>query len=127
MDERMKPGNGAPGDRMLSVEEVTGSTVRDLQGEDLGKLEDLVLDAESGRVAYGILTFGGFLGIGDKYFAIPWLALRPDSKEDGFVLDVDKERLRDAPRFEKQDRPPFTDPTWSASIYEYYGHAPYWL
>jgi hypothetical protein len=96
-------------------------------GENLGKLEDLMLDFDNGRVAYGVLSFGGFLGMGDKLFAIPFQALRRDSDRNAFVLDVDKEKLKKAPGFDKDNWPNTADRTWGTQVHSFYGYTPYWL
>src|SRR6202451_1685462 len=92
---------------------VIGSKVFNQQNEDLGKIEDLVIDAEAGRIAYAVLSFGGFLGMGDKFFAVPWSALKLDTENHRFVLNVTKEALKDAPGFDKDHWPTMADPTWA--------------
>ena len=80
-----------------------GSKVVNAKNEDLGKIEDVVLDAGSGRIAYAVLSFGGFLGMGDKYFAIPWNAIHFNLSEEHAVLNVDKKLLENAPGFDKDN------------------------
>ncbi len=65
--------------RVLSASTLTGDRVRNAAGEDLGKVEEIMLDVPGGRIAYAVLSFGGMLGIGDKLFAVPWSALRLDT------------------------------------------------
>jgi hypothetical protein len=105
---------------------VIGSKVVNAQNEDLGKIEDVVLDVEAGRVAYAILSFGGFLGIGDKYFAVPWEAFRFDAMDKKAILNVAKVRLENAPGFDKDNWPNMTDSAWGSQIYSHYGYRPYW-
>jgi hypothetical protein len=105
---------------------VIGSKVVNAQNEDLGKIEDLVLDAGAGRIAYAVLSFGGFLGMGEKYFAIPWNAFHFNLKENRAVLNVDKKLLENAPGFDKESWPNFADSTWGHGIYKHYGYTPYW-
>ena len=105
---------------------VIGSNVVNKHNEELGKIEDLVLDAGAGRIAYAVLSFGGFLGMGDKYFAIPWNAFHFNLKENRAVLNVDKKLLENAPGFDKDNWPNMADLTWGTSIYKHYGYAPYW-
>jgi sporulation protein YlmC with PRC-barrel domain len=112
--------------RLVSAGTVTGNPVRNLSGEDLGKIEEIMLDSASGRIAYAVLSFGGFLGMGDKLFAVPWVALSLNDDQDGFVLNVDPEVLEDAPGFDKDDWPDFADPTWGRSIHAHYNATPYW-
>jgi hypothetical protein len=85
-----------------------------------------MIDVPSGRVAYAVLSSGGFLGIGDKLFAIPWQALTLDTDNECFVLDVDKERLENAPGFDKDHWPSMADQRWASDLHTYYGTRPYW-
>jgi sporulation protein YlmC with PRC-barrel domain len=112
--------------RVLSASTLQGDGVRNAAGEDLGKIEEFMIDLETGRVAYAVLSFGGFLGMGNKLFALPWDALDLDTDEHKFVLNVDKEVLKKAPGFDKDNWPDFTDRSWGAGIYKYYGRRPYW-
>lgn len=111
---------------VLAADTLTGDKVVNLQNEDLGKIEHLMIDLASGRVAYAVLSFGGFLGMGDKLFAIPWNALTVDTVEKRFVLNADKELLKRAPGFDKNNWPDMTDRTWGVGVYSYYGAKPYW-
>jgi len=112
--------------RVLSAETLTGDRVRNTVGEDLGKIEEIMIDIPGGRVAYAVLSFGGFLGMGDKLFAVPWDALTVDEEEHEFILNVDKATLEQAPGFDKDNWPDMADPTWGSEIYSYYGSTPYW-
>jgi len=112
--------------RILSSSTVVGDKVRNLGGEDLGKIEDIMLDVNESRIAYAVLSFGGFLGMGDKLFAIPWEALSVDTEEKCFVLDVPKARLEDAPGFDKDNWPNMADRSWGSEIHAHYGRQPYW-
>lgn len=112
--------------RVLSATSVIGDRVRNSAGENLGKIEEVMLDLHAGRIAYAVLSFGGFLGLGDKLFAIPWQALRLDAENECFVLDVDKEVLKNAPGFDKNNWPEVSDPGWGAEVYAHYGYEPYW-
>ena len=105
---------------------VIGSKVVNAQDEDLGKIEDLVLDAGAGRIAYAVLSFGGFLGMGDKYFAIPWNVFRFNLSEKHAVLNLDKKLLQNAPGFDKDNWPNMADSNWRTRIYQHYGYTPYW-
>ena len=105
----------------LSATSTIGTTVRNRQGETLGDIKDLVLDFSTGRVRYAVLDFGGFLGIGDKYFAVPLEAFRTDTESEKLVLDVDKARLENAPGFDKTDWPTTANDTFDQSVYEFYG------
>jgi len=112
--------------RVLSSSTLSGDPVRNVQGEDLGKIEDFMIDLESGRIAYAVLSFGGVLGIGDKLFAVPWKAMTVDTDRHCFVLNVPKERLKDAPGFDKNNWPDITNIEWGTQVNSFYGTKPYW-
>lgn len=81
---------------------------------------------KSGRIAYAVLSFGGFLGMGNKLFAIPWSALTLDADEKRFILNVAKERLDNAPGFDQDHWPSMADASWARQLHEYYDVRPYW-
>jgi len=110
----------------LSATTLIGDRVVNPRGEDLGKIEDLMIDPELGRVGYAVLSFGGFLGMGDKLFAVPMQALKLSREDKKFVLDVDKDRLKNAPGFDKNHWPDMSDRAFGSTVYSYYGTKPYW-
>ncbi len=107
---------------VMSASTLSGDSVVNSRGEDLGKIEEIMIHVPSGKIAYAVLSFGGFLGLGDKLFAIPWEALKLDEDNHRFVLDLDKEKLERAPGFDKDRWPDMADPTWSSEIYRYFGY-----
>ncbi|MCC4770195.1 hypothetical protein FXV91_08295 [Methanosarcina sp. DH2] len=109
----------------LSATTIKGDKVVNTSGEDLGKIEELMIDLRDGRIAYAVLSFGGFLGMGDKLFAIPWQSLRLKLHDHAFVLDIPKETLEKAEGFDK-DNWPVTSHEWLSRTYTYYGYEPYW-
>lgn len=111
---------------VLSAGTLTGDPVVNDAGENLGKLEEIMIDLDSGRVAYVVISFGGVLGVGNKLFAIPWQALRVDTENKEIVLNVSKETLEQAPGFDKDHWPETSDQTWLGDVYRYYGYEPYW-
>jgi osmotically-inducible protein OsmY/sporulation protein YlmC with PRC-barrel domain len=94
--------------------------VRNNAGENLGKLEDLVIDPDTGTIRYGVLSFGGILGMGDRLFAIPWSALSISPPHDYLLLNVHKRRLETAPGFDRGHWPDMGDPAWQQHIHDYY-------
>ena len=114
------------GPTTLSASTLTGDKVRNQAGDKLGHLEEIVIDLETGRVAYAVLASGGFLGLGDKYFAVPWDMLTVDTDSHEVVVDVDKEVLQKAPGFDKDNWPDAYDRGWMGDMYRYYGAEPYW-
>jgi len=108
-----------------SVSALGGVKVINKADEKLGKIEDFMVDLATGRIAYAVLSFGGFLGIGNKLFAIPINALKLDLDKESFILDVDKERLENAPGFDTSDWPDMADPEWGTKVHSFYGVVPY--
>jgi hypothetical protein len=105
---------------------MAGDRVTNPANEDLGKIEDIMIDLETGSVAYAVLSFGGFLGMGDKLFAVPWSALELDINRHEFILDIEKSELEEAPGFDKDNWPNFADEAFGSKIHTYYGQVPYW-
>jgi hypothetical protein len=85
-----------------------------------------MIDLSSGRVAYAVLSFGGFLSMGNKLFAVPWNAFTIDTGQEEFLLNTPKEKLENAPGFDKDNWPDTADRTWGAGVHSHYGVAPYW-
>jgi sporulation protein YlmC with PRC-barrel domain len=115
-----------PGPKVMAADTLEGDEIVDPSGEKLGTLEHIMVDVPSGRVAYGVLSFGGFMGMGDKLFAIPWRALSIDPENHRFVLNASKETLKDAPGFDKDRWPSMADERWATQVHAYYHVTPYW-
>ena len=115
-----------PGPDVMASSTLEGDNVVNRFDQDLGKIKEIMLDVRSGRIAYAVLSSGGFLGMGDKLFAIPWSALTLDVGRKCFVLDVDADRLKAAPGFDKDHWPTMADPTWAREVHAYYGQRAYW-
>ena len=115
-----------PGPRVMAAGTLEGDDVVNSAGEKLGTLDDIMLDVPTGRIAYAVLASGGFLGMGEKLFAIPWRALTLDPDNKSFVLDVSKEQLSQAPGFDKDHWPSMADETWARTVHTYYRARPYW-
>jgi len=112
--------------KVLSASTINHTGVENPQGEDLGRIEELMIDLNSGRIAYAVLSFGGFLGMGDKFFAIPWEVLKVDTDREKVILDVEKDLLKYAPGFDKDNWPDTSEHAWLVDVYNYYGSRPYW-
>ena len=105
-----------------------GGEVVNQQGENMGQIHELVIDARDGRLAYAVLSLGGLLGRGNKLFAIPWCTLEFSNAGNKCVLKVDKQRLEIAPGFDKDaEWPNFADRIWGDRLYKCYGCEPYWM
>lgn len=114
-----------PGPEIMGAETLVGNDVYNQEGEDLGDIKEIMLDMHNGKVGYAVLSFGGFLGMGEKFFAVPWDALTLDTNNKRFVLNVEKDRLKDAPGFDMDHWPNMADETWAKKIHSYYGTKPY--
>lgn len=108
------------GSRVLSASTLSGDDVYDPRGEKLGSIKELMLDIENGKVCYAVLSFGGFLSLGEKLFAVPWNALKVDTENKRFIMDTTEERMKNAPGFDSDHWPNMADTSWEKSIYSYY-------
>ena len=115
-----------PGPQVMAADTLQGDDVVNNQGENLGEIEDIMLDVPTGRIAYAVMSFGGVLGMGEKLFAVPWNALTMDADRECFVLDIDKERLKNAPGFDKDHWPSMADTSWASQVHSFYNTQPYW-
>lgn len=114
MDNNMTP-------RVLSATSINGTNVNNTHGESIGEIKDLMIDWSSGKVEYAVLSFGGFLGMGDKLFAVPLEAFTFDSVDsEEAVIDITKESLENAPGFDKDNWPSSADHEFTKSVYNHY-------
>ena len=107
---------------ILSASSIIGDNVKNPAGEDLGKIEELMIDTKDGDVNYAVVSFGGFLGMGDKLFAVPLEAMEVDTQDECIVLNVSKEKLKDAPGFDKDNWPSTADTSWYGHVRSFYTH-----
>lgn len=117
-------GSAGPGPSLMGADTLIGDNVVNGMEEDLGDIKEIMLDMNTGQVAYAVLAFGGFLGLGEKLFAVPWQALHLDTVNKRFVLNVEKERLKTAPGFNKDSWPDMADVTWANQVHSFYGTDP---
>lgn len=113
-------GSG-PGPHLMGANTLIGNDVYNHKDEDLGDIKEIMLHVRSGKVIYAVLSFGGILGLGEKLFAVPWAALTLDTKNKRFILKVEKDTLKDAPGFDKDNWPNMADTSWTKKIHSYYG------
>ena len=106
--------------RVMGASTLNGDSVVNKAGEDVGKIDEIMIDTPTGRIAYAVLSFGGFLGMGDKLFAIPWSLLSLDESRKVFVLNVDRSTLEKAPGFDKNNWPDMTDAGYGLEIDSYW-------
>ena len=115
-----RPAPHGPGSFVMPCATLVSDVIQNRGGEELGKLEHVMLDVPSGRVAYGVLARGGVLGLGAKLFTIPWEAFTLDEQRGCLVLDIDRERLDEAPGFDHEHWPAMGDPSWASLVHEYF-------
>lgn len=100
-----------PGPEVMGADTLLGNDVYSQNDEDLGDIKEIMLDMRTGKVSYAVLSYGGFLGVGEKLFAVPWQALKLDTVNKRFILNVDSAKLDSAPGFDKDHWPNMADPT----------------
>jgi len=116
--------SAGPGPSLMGADTLLGEKVVNAYEVELGDIKEIMLDMQTGQVAYAVLAFGGFMGMGEKLFAVPWQALHLDTANKRFVLNVDKDRLKTAPGFNKDAWPDMADMQWANSIHAFYGTDP---
>lgn len=119
-----KHTSAGPGPALMGADTLLGDHVVNGAEESLGEIKEIMLDMNTGQVAYAVLAFGGFLGVGEKLFAVPWQALHLDTANHRFVLNVEKERLKTAPGFNKDAWPDMSDINWANQVHTFYGTDP---
>lgn len=110
---------------LIAASKVNGTKVYNRQGESLGSIYDVMIDKRSGQVAYAVMSFGGFLGIGDSYNPLPWSVLDYSVEQGGYVVDLDRDRLQGAPSYSARESGRWSEPGYTRSIDDYYGVTPY--
>ncbi len=110
-----------PGPALMGANTLIGNDVYNRDAQDLGDIKEFMVDMDSGKIAYAVLSYGGVLGLGDKLFAVPWAALKLDTVNKRFTLDVRKETLKEAPGFDKDHWPSMSDKTWAGGVHKFYG------
>jgi sporulation protein YlmC with PRC-barrel domain len=116
--------DSGPGPRLMGADTLMGEDVYNRMDEDLGDIKEIMLDMQTGQVAYAVLSFGGILGMGNKLFAVPFQALELDTVNKRFILDVSKERLENAPGLANDNSPDMASAEFSNTIHSYYGTTP---
>lgn len=111
---------------LISAGKVIGTSVYNTHGDLLGEIHDVMLDKRSGRIAYAVMSFGGFLGIGERYHPLPWATLKYDTRLGGYVVGVPIEQLKGAPTYAATETPAWGDRAYEVRIHEYYKTVPYW-
>lgn len=118
---RDRSDNDGPGPRLMGADTLMGEDVYNRQDEDLGDIKEIMLDMQTGQIAYAVLSFGGILGMGNKLFAVPWQALQLDTDNKRFILDCSKDKLENAPGFDKDRWPDMASPEFGTLMHDFYG------
>jgi len=111
---------------LISSEKVSGTDVYNTAGDSLGEIHDVMIDKQSGKIAYAVMSFGGFLGIGERYHPLPWVTLKYDTRQGGYVVGMTKEQLEGAPTFGSNETPAWGNREYEEKIHGYYKTQPYW-
>jgi sporulation protein YlmC with PRC-barrel domain len=106
--------------RLIAASKVNGTNVYNLVGDKLGSIYDVMLAKGSGKAEYAIMSFGGFLGMGEKFHPLPWDVLTYSPEHDGYVVDLDRDRLEGAPSYAADDASLWDDPVYTRRITDYY-------
>ena len=120
------PADAARPRSLIASDRVIGTDVRRPDGSRVGRIERLMLDKHSGRVAYAVMSFGGFLGMGEGFYTLPWPVLRFDPGQDAYVVDVTEAQLRAAPERSPEGGDPDDERAWKEHVHRHYDAAPYW-
>lgn len=112
---------------LIGSDKVEGTAVYGLNGNHIGSVERVMIDKRSGKVAYAVMSFGGFLGIGQDYYPLPWAKLDYNEALDGYQVDVTEEQVKGAPSFARDDEYDWADREHDRRISSYYGVPPYWM
>ena len=111
---------------LISNDKVEGTAVYGADGNKIGRVETVMIDKRSGRVAYAVLSFGGFLGLGAEHYPLPWSLLTFNERLGGYEVDITEDQLRGAPRY-NNDKRDWDNYESGRIVYDYYGQAPYWM
>ena len=111
---------------LISADRVEGTAIYNLRGDRLGYVQDIMLHKQSGRVAYAVVSVGGFLGIGERYHPIPWSLLSYDTARNGYVLPIERRRLEEAKSFTAEDVGD-DDSAWRQEVHAHYNAPAYWM
>jgi|SRR6516162_894664 len=112
--------------RLIASDKVEGTAVRNLSGDKVGTIERIMIDKRAGKVAYAVMSFGGFLGMGQDYVALPWHMLRYNESLDAYEMNISENQLRGAPAVAEGWDSGTVSRAWERDVHRYYGIDPYW-
>jgi len=116
-----KNTQGGPGPPLMGADTLIGNDVYNTADESLGTIKELMIEMSTGKIGYAVLSYGGFLGMGDRLFAVPWQALKLDTQNKHFILNASKDQLKNAPGFDKDHWPAMADTSWASDVHAFYG------
>ena len=111
---------------LIASDKVNGTNVYNPAGEKLGSVDDIMIDKVSGRAIYAVMSFGGFLGMGEKYHPLPWAKLKYDTQKGGYVVNLDRKLLQGAPNYDRNSEFKWT-PDYGRKVDNYYNTPSYWM
>jgi len=111
---------------LIGSDKVEGTAVYRSNGEKVGQIERLMIDKLSGKVGYAVMSFGGFMGIGEDYYPLPWSVLTFNPRLDGYEVNISEQQLRGAPKYGRHETWDWSDPARGRKVYDYYGVSPHW-
>ena len=112
---------------LIASDKVEGTEVYRPNGDHIGEIERVMIEKRSGKVAYAVMSFGGFLGMGEDYYPLPWSVLTYNERLGGYEVNISDEQLKGAPRFRRDEDRDWSDRERSRRIYDYFGATPYWM
>jgi hypothetical protein len=112
---------------LIAADKVEGTSVYNPKGDKLGSVENIMIDKRSGKVAYAVMSFGGFLGIGDRHHPLPWSVLKYDTGQGGYVVNLDKKMLEGAPSYARGEPVNLSTSDWDRRLHSYYKVPPFYL
>jgi sporulation protein YlmC with PRC-barrel domain len=114
-------GHKGPGPELMGADTLIGNHVHNLKNEHLGEIKEIMLNMRTGQIAYAVMSHGGVFTLGEKLFAVPWEAMTLDTINKRFTLNIDKDRIENAPGFDSDHWPNMANQTWASQIHTYYG------
>ncbi len=120
------PAAAPPRRDLIASDRVEGTPVRRSDGEKVGTIARLMIDKRAGRVAYAVMSFGGFLGLGEGYYTLPWSVLSYNEELDAYEVNLTEDQLKNAPARNEEGSDPALDRDWEDEVHQYYNAAPYW-
>ena len=111
---------------LIGSDKVEGTAVVRSNGDTIGSIERVMIDKVTGKVAYAVMSFGGFLGIGEDYYPLPWSLLTYNPRLDGYEVNITEQQLKGAPKYSRHETWDWSSRERGQSLHDYYNVQPYW-